>query len=102
MLQKNMLQTDGTRTPLSGEALSDQAEGDGIGELVNFSLGFLRRQFVVIGLTAALAVAASLVYLLITPPTYTAQVQILLAGPPAHCIPPPARFPRPAGALSQI
>ena len=82
MLQTNMLQTDSPRAPLSGVAQNGQAEGGGIGDLVNFALAFLRRQYLVIIVTAALAMAACVVYLRITPPTYTAQVQILLANPP--------------------
>jgi hypothetical protein len=35
MLQTNMLQSDRTRAPMAGQ--SDQAEGGGIGELVNFA-----------------------------------------------------------------
>src|SRR6202140_2924556 len=80
MLQTNMLQTDSP--PLSGAAQNGQAEGGGIGDLVNFAVAFLRRQYLVIIVTAALAMAACVVYLRITPPTYSAQVLILLANPP--------------------
>jgi polysaccharide biosynthesis transport protein len=82
MLQTNMLQTDGPRAPLSGVAQNGQAEDGGIGDLVNFAVAFLRRQYLVIIVTAALAMAACVVYLRITPPTYSAQVQILLTNPP--------------------
>jgi len=82
MLQTNMLQTDSPRAPLSGLEQNGQAEGGGIGDLVNFAVAFLRRQYLVIIVTAALAMAACVVYLRITPPTYSAQVQILLSNPP--------------------
>jgi polysaccharide biosynthesis transport protein len=82
MLQTNMLQTDSPRAPLSGVALNGQAEGDGIGDLVNLAVAFLRRRYLVIIVTAALAMAACVVYLRITPPTYSAQVQFLLTNPP--------------------
>jgi len=78
MLQRNMLQSDGVR--VGGAAHSEQVGEGGIGELVSFALGFVRRQYLVILLTAMLAMAACVVYLRITPPTYTALVQILLAN----------------------
>ena len=56
MLQTNMLQTDSPRAPLSGVALNGQVEGGGIGDLVNFAVAFLRRQYLVIIVTAALAI----------------------------------------------
>lgn len=78
----NMLQTDSPRAPLSSVEQNGQAESGGVGELVGLALAFLRRQYLVISVTAVLGIAASVVYLLITPPTYSAQVQILLANPP--------------------
>jgi hypothetical protein len=38
MLQTNMLQSNRTRAPINGAGQSDQAEGGGIGELVNFAV----------------------------------------------------------------
>jgi succinoglycan biosynthesis transport protein ExoP len=78
----NMLQTDSSRAALSGVARDGPAEGGGIGDLVNFAVAFLRRQYLVIIVAAALGMAACAVYLRITPPTYSAQVQILLSNPP--------------------
>src|ERR1700688_4705890 len=77
MLQSNMLQNDRTRAPLDGVMPRDPAEEGGIGQFVNFALGFLRRQYLVIIFTTALAVVASVIYLRITPPTFTGQVQVL-------------------------
>ncbi|TFW54451.1 polysaccharide biosynthesis tyrosine autokinase [Bradyrhizobium sp. MOS001] len=74
MLQTNMLQTDRLRAP----AFNDEAEGGGIGEIISAALGFLWRQYLVLILAAVLGLTASLIYLLITPPTYTAQVQVML------------------------
>jgi hypothetical protein len=37
MLQMNMLQSDRTGAPINGAGQSDQLEGAGIGELVNFA-----------------------------------------------------------------
>ena len=78
----NVLQTDSARAPLSSVAQNGQAESGGIGDLVSFTVALLRRQYLVIIVTAVLAMAACVVYLRITPPTYSAQVQILLANPP--------------------
>jgi exopolysaccharide transport family protein len=80
MLQSNMLQTERNRAALTVASRSEQAEDGGIGELVNFAIALLRRQYAVILITAALSLAASIVYLRIAPPTYTANVQILLGA----------------------
>ena len=80
MLQSNMLQTERNPAALTVASRSEQAEDGGIGELVNFAIALLRRQYVVILIIAALALAASIVYLRVAPPTYTAQVQILLGA----------------------
>jgi polysaccharide biosynthesis transport protein len=81
MLQSNMLQNDRTRALLDSVIPREQAEEGGLGEIVNFALGFLRRQYAVIIFTAALALAASAIYLRITPPTYTAHVKVLFGNP---------------------
>ena len=66
--------------PLSGGQGEGAGEG-GIGDLVNFALGLVRRQRVVVIFTAALALALCVIYLRITPPTYTGQVEVLLGNP---------------------
>jgi succinoglycan biosynthesis transport protein ExoP len=86
MLQSNMLQTDRNRALLSGVAQGDQAQGSGFSELVTFAIAFLRRQYMVIILTAVLAMAGCVAYLQVTPPTYTAQVQVLLANSRAQFV----------------
>src|ERR1700737_3386360 len=86
MLQSSMLQNDRTRALLDSVMPREQAEENGLGELVNFALGFLRRQYSVIIFTAALALAASAIYLRITPPTYTAQVKVLFGNPKAQFV----------------
>jgi succinoglycan biosynthesis transport protein ExoP len=82
MLHSNMLPNDRTRALLDSVAPREQAEENGIGEAVDFALGFLRRQYWVIILTAVLMLAASVIYLRITPPIYTAQAKVLLYGNP--------------------
>jgi exopolysaccharide transport family protein len=74
MLQSNMLQTDRHRAP----SYNHEPESGGIGQLIDAGLAFLRRQYLVIILAASLGMSACLIYLRITPPTYTAQVQVML------------------------
>jgi exopolysaccharide transport family protein len=56
---------------------------NGLGPMLLFLRGFLHRQYGIIAFTAVLAVAAALLYLHVTPPVYTAHVQLLLANPKA-------------------
>jgi succinoglycan biosynthesis transport protein ExoP len=86
MLQSNMLQNDRTRALLDSVVAREQAEEGGIAEIVNFALGFLRRQYSVIIFTTALALAASAIYLRVTPPTYTAHVKVRFGNPKAQFV----------------
>src|SRR6266850_579885 len=86
MLQSNMLQNDRTRALQDSVMTREQTEENGLGELVNFALGFLRRQYSVIIFTAVLALSVSAIYLRITPPTYTAQVRVLFGNPKAQFV----------------
>jgi polysaccharide biosynthesis transport protein len=86
MLQSNMLQNDRTRALLDGVLPRDQSEDGGLGQIVDFAFGFLRRQYLVIIFTAVLTLAASVIYLKITPPTYTGQVKVLFGNPKAQFV----------------
>jgi polysaccharide biosynthesis transport protein len=96
-----MRQTERTHAPLTGAPGVGAGEG-GIGELVNFTLDFLRRQYVVIVLTTALALALCVVYLRITPPTYTGVVQVLLGNSKAQFVQEQSVLAEPVFDLSQI
>jgi polysaccharide biosynthesis transport protein len=85
MLQSNMLQNDRTRGLLDGVMPLETEEG-GVGEIVNLALGLLRRQYLVIIFTTALALTASALYLRMTPPTYTAHVKVLFGNPKAQFV----------------
>ncbi|MCA1467153.1 AAA family ATPase [Bradyrhizobium sp. IC3195] len=102
MLQNNLQHTDGMRLPVNGLAQPAQAEGGGIRDIINFVIGILRRQYLVILITAILATAASLLYLRLVSPTYTAQVQILLANPRPQFVQQQSLLAEPAFDLSQI
>src|SRR3954452_25346740 len=81
MLQSNFLQNDRSRALLEGVMAREHVSESGLGELVNFALGFLRRQYAVIIFVAALALAVGAIYLRITPPTYTGQVKVVFENP---------------------
>jgi polysaccharide biosynthesis transport protein len=86
MLHSNMLTNDRTRALLDSVAPREQTGENGIGDAVNFALGFLRRQYWMIIFTAVLAVATSAIYLRITPPVYTAEVKVLFGNPKAQFV----------------
>jgi succinoglycan biosynthesis transport protein ExoP len=86
MLQSNMLQNDRTRALLDSTLPRENAEEGGLGHIVDFALGFLRRQYAVIIFTTVLALAASVIYLKVTPPTYTGQVKVLFGNPKAQFV----------------
>lgn len=85
MLQTNPLQTDRTRLPLPTH-LQDCPDGPSVGEIIKMAAVFVRRQYVVIIVTTALTCTTSLLYMRLVPPTYTAQVQILLGTPRAQFV----------------
>ena len=47
-------------------------------ELVNWAIGFLRRQFAIIALVASLAVSLGVLYVFLSPPVYTAEATIVV------------------------
>lgn len=102
MLQNNLQHTDRLRLPVNGLAQPAQADGGGISDIINFAIGLLRRQYLVILVTAGLMTAASLLYLRVVPPTYTAQVHILLANPKPQFVQQQSLLAEPAFDLSQI
>ncbi|MDF0517959.1 AAA family ATPase [Bradyrhizobium yuanmingense] len=102
MLQNNLQHADRMRLPVNGPAQPAQTDGGGITDVINFGIGLLRRQYLVILVTAVLATAASLLYLRLVSPTYTAQVQILLANPRPQFVQQQSLLAEPAIDLSQI
>jgi polysaccharide biosynthesis transport protein len=102
MLQRNMMQPEGPRGLSDRVTQNDRPQGGDIGDIVHFALAFLRRHYLVIILAVSFAVTASIVYLRITPPTYTAQVQILLGNPRTQFVQQQSLIPDPAVDLGQI
>ena len=101
MLQNNLKDTDRLRLPVN-LAQPTQTDGGGITDLIHVGIGIARRQYLVILVTAALVIAASLIYLRVASPTYTAQVQILLANPRAQFVQQQSLLAEPPFDLNQI
>ncbi|WP_244561161.1 AAA family ATPase [Bradyrhizobium canariense] len=102
MLQNNLRHTDSVRLPVTGLAQPVQTDSGGISDVINFGIGLLRRQYLMILVTAGLVTAASLLYLRLASPTYTAQVQILLATPRPQFVQQQSLLAEPAFDLNQI
>src|SRR2546423_4525659 len=86
MLRSNLAQTDRPRMGLGSIEASQSADENGIGALLSFVRGFLRRQYGIIISCAVLSLSVGAIYLGVAPPTYTARVQILLGNPKAQFI----------------
>jgi exopolysaccharide transport family protein len=99
MLQSNALQNE--FRPSMGDAPRNQVDG-GIGTLVHFVIAFLRRRYLSIGLGAAISVAGCMGYLALTPPTYSAQVQVLLGNSKPQFIQQQSILTEPAFDYSQF
>jgi succinoglycan biosynthesis transport protein ExoP len=83
MLQSNL---DRPGVAFSKFEAAPSADENGIGPLLFNLQGLLRRRYGIVLLTALLALGAALTYLHLTPPVYTAHVQILLANPKAQFV----------------
>jgi exopolysaccharide transport family protein len=80
VLQRNHLQS-------SVEfAASDRPEPGDIGALIDFALGFLLRQYLVILSLVLLAGVAGVIFLVVIPPTYIAQAKIFIGTQKAQFI----------------
>jgi polysaccharide biosynthesis transport protein len=79
MLQSNILQTE-RMLPLFDGPHGDEGAGGGVGQIVEFVIGFIRRQYAVILFSTVLTVAVAGIYLKTATPTYTGQVKILLSN----------------------
>ncbi|RYH57181.1 MAG: protein tyrosine kinase, partial [Alcaligenaceae bacterium] len=78
MLQSNILQTERI-LPLFDGPHSEESAG-GVGQIVEFVIGVLKRQYAVIIFSTMLTVAIAGIYLKTATPTYTGQVRILLSN----------------------
>lgn len=78
MLQSNVLQSE--RMPLFEGPHSDDGAGGGVGQIIEFVIGLLKRQYTVIIFCTVLTTAIAVIYLKTATPTYTGQVKILLSN----------------------
>src|SRR5450755_4504233 len=102
VLQKNMLHNQRMGTLLNDSQHEHGLENGGPGP-ADMVLGFLRRHYLVIIATAALTLAASVGFLKVAPPTYTAQAKVLLGGSKAPTVQPqPVLDETPIDLESQI
>jgi len=76
----HMLQGERSRGLIGNELTQERDDQGGLGDLVNFALGLLRRQYLLILFVTILGVAASFIYLQVTPPTYSAQAKVLFGN----------------------
>src|SRR5580704_16416744 len=84
---ENMLHSQRASTLLDSSQQEQRFENSGPGP-ASMALGFLRRHYLMIFVTTALTLAASVVVLKVAPPTYTAQVKVLLGNSKAPVVQP--------------
>ena len=79
MLQNRiqMLQDDKTHA-IADDIQAVIPQHEGLAELVDWVIGLLRRQYLVISFVAALGVAAGIIYLGVATPIYTAQTTVYI------------------------
>src|ERR1700688_3065556 len=53
-------------------------EEAGVGEMVSFATGIIRRQWLLLLVVPLITIAIGAIYLAVTPPTYTAKAQIII------------------------
>src|SRR6516162_9078592 len=87
MLQSTQIQ------PSIGFPPPDDARQGGVGELVDFALGFLLRQYLVILFLVLLGGAAGAIFLVVSSPSYTAQAKIFIGTQRAQFIQQQSLFP---------
>jgi polysaccharide biosynthesis transport protein len=102
MLQRNTQRTYAADAPLIGVSQSNRPDGDGFGQMIHLAIAFMRRRYLTIILTAILMTVASIVYLRITPPTYTARAQILFGNSRAQFLQQQSLLAEPTVDASQI
>jgi succinoglycan biosynthesis transport protein ExoP len=73
-----MLQDHKAPAFINDAGLGTAEQSGGFGELVDFAIGFLRRQYLIIFFVVALGLGAGFIYLRVTPPVYTAHASLLI------------------------
>src|SRR5579872_1366046 len=73
-----MLQTEQSKPVRSVDGYVEPSSSDDLAKIVYQILEFLRRQYPVIAIAAGIVIALGFVYLLTTPPKYTATATLLI------------------------
>jgi polysaccharide biosynthesis transport protein len=73
-----MLQKNKAHAFINDDGPTIVEESGGLGELVDFAIGLLRRQYRIILFCMVLGLGAGFVYLRITPPVYTARAALII------------------------
>ena len=81
MYHGNIVTNDFSRAVVNGTVIAEPEEEGGFRQFLEAALGLARRQYLVILITTAMALAGSIIYLRITPPTYKATAKVLLESP---------------------
>jgi polysaccharide biosynthesis transport protein len=81
MLQSNPSQADSTRLAYRDFGMLHSPEDNSFEDTLNLVKGLVRRQYPLIIFTTVFSLIAGALYLVVTPPTYTAHVQLLLGNP---------------------
>jgi exopolysaccharide transport family protein len=87
-----MLHRDSPQPTVAFPASDGSGQG-GVGELVDFALGFLLRQYLVILFLVLLGGAAGAIFLVVSSPSYTAQAKIFIGTQRAQFIQQQSLFP---------
>jgi exopolysaccharide transport family protein len=81
MLQSNPPQADRTRLTYQNTEVMQPASESNFEDTVNFIKGLVRRQYALVIFTTAISLVLGALYLVVTPPTYTAHTRLLLGNP---------------------
>jgi exopolysaccharide transport family protein len=81
MLQSNPSQADSTRLAYRDFGVLHSPEETSFEDKLNLVKGLVRRQYPLIIFTTVFSLVVGAIYLVVTPPTYTAHVQLLLGNP---------------------
>jgi len=61
---------------------SNVPQETGLGEIIELAILFARRRYVIIAIVGLLAICLAVLYLKVTPPTFTASADLVLASMP--------------------
>ena len=81
MLQSTQSPTDGSRATYRDIEVVQPPSETNFADTFNFVKGIVRRQYALVIFTTAVSLVLGALYLVVTPPTYTAHARLLLGNP---------------------